>query len=100
MTEYDGTLHACLFRIFEHTAHSRMIERIDDLLFIAVDGRPSRNSLLRLVQPRFNSANQLRIVVLPWCFIAKTNSKPNEALLSCQITIKIIENYTPKIFTT
>ncbi|GBP68213.1 hypothetical protein EVAR_50358_1 [Eumeta japonica] len=80
---------------FDHTAHSI------NVFVVHGGGRATITKLVTKIdttalefgQPVINSR-------LAWSFIAKRNSQPSEALLSCQITLKIVENHTTKIFTT
>ncbi|GBP94759.1 hypothetical protein EVAR_64659_1 [Eumeta japonica] len=79
----EGHITVC----FDHTAHGI------DVFGIHHRGRATITEIntsteLEFCKPVINS-------LFAWCFIAKGTVMPSEALLSCRITLKIVDNFPP-----
>ncbi|GBP26504.1 hypothetical protein EVAR_86006_1 [Eumeta japonica] len=76
---------------FDHTARSIdvIVVHYSDRATITKFVTEIDTAAFEFLKPVINSR-------LGWCFIAKSSSKPNVALLSCQITFNIVEKYTTR----
>ncbi|GBP31695.1 hypothetical protein EVAR_4930_1 [Eumeta japonica] len=78
---------------FDHTEHST------DVFVVHISERATIIKFITEIDTTaLGFCKPVRSSRLAWYIVSKSSSKPNEALLSCRITFKIVEHHTMKIF--